>query len=106
MIRALALAALLAATVPLAAAAQVACLPPEEPYPYAPPQDDPELRAIIGEEYETYVLDVEAYLNCLREETDRASREARAVIERWVRHFGDEAALRFRQHDAQVGDGS
>ena len=71
------------------------------PYPYEPPRDDPELRAIIAEQYEAYVLDVEAYLICLRGESDRASREAREVIACWVRHFGDEAALRLPQEDAE-----
>ena len=69
------------------------------PYPYEPPRDEPELCALIAEQYEAYVLDVEAYLNCLHGESDRASREAREVIARWVRHFGDEAALRLPQED-------
>ena len=104
MVRLLACAAVLLAAAPLGATAQVACLPPEEPYPYEPPRDDPELRAIIAEQYEAYVLDVEGYLNCLHGESDRASREAREVIARWVSHFGDEAALRLPQEDVEDGD--
>ena len=100
-VRPLAFAAALLAAAPLGATAQIACLPPEEPYPYEPPRDEPELRALINEQYEAYVLDVEAYLICLRGESDRASREAREVIARWVRHFGDEAALRLPQEDAE-----
>ncbi len=99
MARSLACAAALLAAAPLGAAAQIACLPPEEPYPYEPPCDDPELRAIIAEQYEAYVPEVEAYLNCLCGESDRASREAREVIARWVRHFGEEAALRLPQEE-------
>lgn len=83
---------------PAGAVAQVGCLPPEEPYPYEPPRGDTELRAMINEQYEAYVLGVEDYLNCLRDETDRASTEARTVIERWVAHFGDEAALHLRDN--------
>ncbi len=93
-------------TAPLGAAAQVGCLPPEEPYPYEPPRDDPELREIIAEQYEAYVLEAEAYLNCLHGETDRAGAEAREVIDRWVRYFGDEAALRLRHDEDGAGDGS
>ena len=74
------------------------------PYPYEPPRDDPELRAIIAEQYEAYVLDVDGYLNCLHGEIDRASREARAVIARWVCHFSDEAALRLPQKDDEDDD--
>ena len=74
-IRVLALAAGLT-LVAASAGAQIACLPPEESYPYEPPRDDPELRAIINEQYETYVLEVEEYINCLRREADLASTQA------------------------------
>ncbi|WP_415147000.1 hypothetical protein [Limimaricola cinnabarinus] len=40
---------------PVVAGAQVACLPPEEPYPFEPPQDDLELRQLVNEQYEAYV---------------------------------------------------
>ena len=99
MIRSLVLSVLLAGA-PAWVGAQVACLPPEEPYPYEPPANDPELRAIINEQYQAYVLEVEDYINCLRDEADQASVQAREVIERWVRYFGDEAVVRFRQDDA------
>ena len=104
MVRPLAFAAALLAAAPLGATAQIACLPPEEPYPYEPLRDDSELRAIIAEQYEAYVYEAEAYLNCLRGESDRASREAREVIARWVRHFGEEAALRLPQENAEDDD--
>lgn len=82
---------------PALAFGQVGCLPPEEPFPYEPPNDDPELRALINEQYQDYVREVEAYLNCLNREGARAREEAQAVIERWVRYYGDAAALRFEQ---------
>ncbi|MBM9595100.1 hypothetical protein [Roseitranquillus sediminis] len=104
MIRDLALAAGLA-LVSASAGAQIACLPPEEPYPYEPPRDDPELRAIINEQYETYVLEVEDYINCLRDEADLASIQAREVVERWVRWFGEDAAVRLKQGDGGTAAG-
>lgn len=45
---------------PSASAAQKGCLPPQEPYPYEPPRNDPELRQMIDEEYQAYVDDIEA----------------------------------------------
>ena len=99
-----AFAAILAALVPFGSAAQVGCVPPEEPYVFEPPRDDPELRALINEQYETYLFGIEDYLNCLHAESNRAAAEARVVIERWVGHFGDEAALRLRQSDRDGRD--
>ena len=37
------------------AGAQVACIPPEEPYPFEPGGLDPELRQIVNDQYEEYV---------------------------------------------------
>lgn len=93
------------ALVPSIAATQIACLPPEEPYPYEPPRDDPELRAIINEQYQTYVLEVEDYINCLRREADVASVQAHEVIDRSVRWFGDDAVVHFRQDAGKTGSG-
>ena len=41
------------------------CFPPEQPYAYEPPTDDPELREIVRDQYQTYIEESEAYLNCL-----------------------------------------
>ena len=83
------------ACAPVAAGAQVACLPPEEPYPYAPGDLDPELRALVNEQYETYVRDIEVYINCLEAERAEAMQSAQAIVQRWIAFFGDEAGLHY-----------
>jgi hypothetical protein len=87
--------AVLLALAPAAAGAQVACLPPEEPYPYEPSDLDPELRAIVNEQYEDYVRNIEVYINCLEAERVEAMQTAQEVVQRWVRYFGDDAALHY-----------
>ena len=75
--RLLVLAVLPIALAPFPAAAQVGFLAPEEPYPDAPPCDDPELRAIIAEQYEAYVYEAEAYSTARAARlTSRAARPA------------------------------
>lgn len=85
------------ALTPLDAGAQVLCLPPEEPYPYEPPRDDPELRDLVNEQYEEYVFGIEDYINCLEAERQRAIHDSREIVQRWVQYFGDDAALRYGQ---------
>ena len=97
MIRAAVLVALILA--PTLAAAQVGCLPPEEPFPYAPPKDDPELRALIDEQYQDYITGSESYLNCLNDEAVRARAAYYEVFERYVRYFGVEAGVEFDATD-------
>ena len=77
----------------LPASAQEMCLRPPDPYPYPPPQDDPELYAFINAEYRTYMLAMQDYLNCLGDEHVTASREVKEVLDRWVEYFGDDAGL-------------
>ena len=84
------------------AGAQVACLPPEEPYPYEPSDLDDELRQIVNEQYETYVRKIEDYINCLETERAEAMRSAQKVVQNWVRYFGDEAALRYDARPDEV----
>ncbi len=71
------------------------CLPPEPPYAYAPPTDDPELREIVRDQYQTYIEDSEGYLNCLQSEIGRAQAETRDVLNRWVQYFGADAKIRY-----------
>ena len=97
MIRAAVLLAL--AMAPTLAAAQVGCLPPEEPFAYAPPKDDPELRALIDEQYQDYITDTERYLNCLNDEAVRARAAYYAVFERYIQYFGVEAGVTFDTTD-------
>ncbi len=73
-----------------------ACLPPAEPYPYAPPTNDPELRAFINDEYAAYMEGIEDYMQCLDDESRRAQDEARVIFNRWIGYFGDEAVIRDR----------
>ncbi|UWR62778.1 hypothetical protein K4F88_19355 (plasmid) [Phaeobacter inhibens] len=68
------------------------CLPPEDPYPFEPPED-PELRQLINEEYQQYIRDAEDYINCLRQEHGLAIKKTREVLNRYVELFGQEAAL-------------
>lgn len=93
MIRAAILVAALAC--PTLAAAQVGCLPPEEPFPYAPPEDDPELRALIDEQYQDDIVGTETYLNCLNTEATRVRDEYQAIMGRYMRFFGSDAGLKF-----------
>ncbi|WP_299655233.1 hypothetical protein [uncultured Jannaschia sp.] len=86
-------------TAPTLAAAQVGCLPPEAPFAYAPPEDDPELRALIDEQYQDYIDGTEDYLNCLNDEAVRARTEFRAIFDRYVRYFGDGAGVQFEAID-------
>ena len=90
---------LAAITVPTSASAQVGCLPPEEPFAYEPPEDDPELRALIDEQYQAYILGSETYLNCLNDEATRVRAEFRTVLERYLRFFGDEAGIEIEVPD-------
>lgn len=75
--------------------AQVGCLPPSAPFAYAPPKDDPELVRLIDEEYQTYIRDTEAYLNCLNGESMRARDEYQDVLQRYVQFFGIEAGVMY-----------
>lgn len=86
-------AGLVAMTGPSSASAQVGCLPPEEPFAYEPPEDDPELRALIDEQYQAYILGTEAYLNCLNDEATRVRAEFQTVLKRYLQFFGDEAGI-------------
>ena len=71
------------------------CLPPEPPYAYEPPSDDPELREIVRDQYQTYIEASERYLNCLQSEIGRAQAESRDVLNRWVNYFGPDAKMRY-----------
>lgn len=68
------------------------CLPPEEPYPYEPP-DDPKLRDLVNQQYAEYMEQVEDYLNCLQLEYRRAFEEAKLKSQQWRQYFGDDAAI-------------
>ena len=84
-------------TAPTLAGAQVGCLPPEEPFAYAPPEDDPELRALIDEQYQDYIDGTEDYLNCLNDEAARARAAFQVIFNRYVEHFGDRAGVAFER---------
>lgn len=71
----------------------VGCIPPLEPYAFAPPRDDPELYQLVNEEYQTYILDIEDYLACLQEEHRRAFNRANVILQQYVTHFGADAGL-------------
>ena len=90
---------LLLMTAPTMAAAQVGCLPPEEPFAYAPPEDDPELRALIDEQYQDYIDGTETYLKCLDDEAVRARAEFQTVFNRYVEYFGDGGGVAFEAID-------
>lgn len=76
------------------APAQSWCYRPEPPPDMAPPQDDPELRAFLSDEYARYLEDVETYLNCANAETRAVMAESRAVLQRWVELYGADASMR------------
>ena len=54
---------------------------------------DPELRALIDEQYQDYITGSESYLNCLNDEAVRARAAYYEVFERYVRYFGVEAGV-------------
>ncbi|WP_299844579.1 hypothetical protein [uncultured Jannaschia sp.] len=86
-------------TAPTLATAQVGCLPPEKPFAYAPPENDPELRDLIDQQYQDYIDGTEDYLNCLNDEAMRARTEFQTVFNRYVEYFGDGAGVAFEDID-------
>lgn len=78
------------------------CFPPEQPYAYEPPTDDPELREIVRDQYQTYIEESEGYMNCLQSEIARAQTETRDVMNRWVEYFGADATMRYDESDTSV----
>ena len=82
------------AMAPTLATGQVGCLPPEEPFAYEPPTDDSELRDLIDEQYQDYIRGTETYLNCLNAESTRVRDEFQQILDRYIRYFGDDAALK------------
>ena len=63
------------------------------------PKDDPELRALIDEQYQDYITGTESYLNCLNDEAVRARAAYYEVFERYIRYFGVEAGVEFDAAD-------
>lgn len=68
------------------------CLPPEDPYMFDVP-DDPELRQMINEDYQTFIRAAEEYINCLEAEQRRAFDKTNAILKRYLQSFGSDAAL-------------
>ena len=85
------------AAAPTLAAAQIGCLPPEEPFAYEPPaaEDDPEMRALIDEQYQDYIRGAESYLNCLNDEATRVRAEFDQILQRYVQFYGIEAGVEY-----------
>ena len=82
---------------PACAFGQTGCLPPEEPFAYEPPKDDPELRDLIDGQYQDYIRGAESYLNCLNEESTRVRAEFQGILDRYIRYFGDDAGVRYEE---------
>jgi hypothetical protein len=87
------LALVLVLGVTASAAAQEACLRPVPPEAVVPPRDDPEFRDFLNEEYQTYLLVMEDYLNCLGREHESATKEVNEIMARWMLWFGEDAVL-------------
>jgi len=79
-ILALGLGLALGVTVP--AAAQEACLRPVPPEAVRPPEDDPEFRDFLNQEYQAYLVDMQEYLNCLGRKHESATKEVREIMAR------------------------
>ena len=77
------------------AVAQEACLRPVPPEAVRPPVGDAEFREFLNEEYQTYLLEMQDYLNCLGREHESATKEANEIMARWMLWFGDDARMRF-----------
>lgn len=71
-----------------------------------PPANDPKLRDFLGSEYETWIREMEVYLNCLGGEHVDASNEINEVLARWIYYYGDAAALHSDVRSDRIGDGS
>jgi hypothetical protein len=82
------------------ATAQEACLRPVPPEAVHPPENDPEFRAFLNEEYQAYLLEMQEYLNCLGREHESATKEVNEIMARWMLWFGDDA--RIRSDDVQT----
>ena len=93
----LAVAVLVLVAAPTLAQAQIGCLPPEEPFPYEPPaaEDDPEMRALIDEQYQDYIRSAESYMNCLNDEATRIRAEFDQILQRYVQFYGSEAGVEY-----------
>ena len=76
------------------AAAQEACLRPVPPEAVRPPEDDAEFRAFLNEEYQSYLLQMQEYLNCLGREHESATKEVNEIMARWILWFGDDARIK------------
>ena len=76
------------------AAAQEACLRPVPPEEVRPPTDDREFRDFLNQEYQTYLLAMQEYLNCLGREYESATKEVNEIMARWMLWFGDDARIR------------
>ena len=75
------------------AAAQEACLRPLPPEEVRPPTDDREFRDFLNQEYQTYLLAMQEYLNCLGREHEIATKEVNEIMARWMLWFGDDARI-------------
>lgn len=67
-------------------------MPPEDPYMFDPP-DDPELRQMINEDFQTFIRAAENYMNCLQAEQRRTFNKTNAILKLYLKHFGGDAAL-------------
>ena len=83
------------------ASAQEVCLRPIPPEAIHPPQNDPEFRTFLNEEYQAYLLGMQDYLNCLGREHESATKEVNEVMARWMLWFGNDAVI---HHDVQGED--
>ena len=81
------------------AAAQEACLRPVPPEAVRPPEDDAEFREFLNEEYQSYLLDMQDYLNCLGREHESATKEVNEIMARWMLWFGKDARIRSKEAD-------
>lgn len=84
------------ATLPAASPvhAQLYCLRPPEPVAFhVDKTSEPELYEILNDEYRTYLADMEAYLNCLREEFRNSRTALNLTLEEWREIFGEDAYL-------------
>ena len=61
------------------------CYAPPRPFVPTDPQDVQEYRDLIGQDFETYIADIQAYFRCLEEERARAFEEAREVSQEYGR---------------------
>lgn len=70
------------------------CLPPDDPYPYKLPKNDP-LYNTARDEHQEHLESLEKYVNCLDRERGAALDQLRSSFNLFLANFGEDAVLKY-----------